>query len=106
MTVISRERRGSFLGLVDRYLRESGYQMTALNNDVEFPAIYAKSDEGYVVSLRFGGEGQAFLRVDTPCVEESEVAESTTLATAPTYEGMEHIPRPNIRSPFWSAGAP
>ncbi|WP_405693210.1 hypothetical protein [Streptomyces sp. NBC_01185] len=80
--------------------------MTALNNDVEFPAIYAKSEEGYVVSLRFGGEGQAFLRVDTPCVEESEVAESTTQATAPTYEGMEHIPRPNIRSPFWSAGAP
>ncbi|MEV3932173.1 hypothetical protein [Streptomyces sp. NPDC049944] len=50
--------------------------------------------------------GQAFLRADTPCVEESEVAESTTPATAPTYEGMENIPRPNIRSPFWSAGAP
>lgn len=77
-----------------------------MNNDGEYPAIYANSEAGYVVSLRFGGEGQAFLRVDTPCVEESEVADSTTRATAPTYEGMENIPRPNIRSPFWSAGAP
>ncbi|WP_323179700.1 hypothetical protein [Streptomyces sp. NBC_00654] len=57
------------------------------------------------MSLRFGGEGQAFLQVDTPCVQESEVADSTSRATAPTYEGMEHIPRPNIRDGFWSAGA-
>lgn len=106
MTVISAERRGSFLGVVDRHLRQSGYRISALNKDADFPAIYARTDEGYTVSLRFGGEGQAFLRIDTPCVEESEVAESTTRATAPTYEGMEHIPRPNIRSPFWSAGAP
>ncbi|WSQ85907.1 hypothetical protein OG722_16690 [Streptomyces sp. NBC_01212] len=106
MTVISAERRGSFLGLVDRHLRKAGYRVEAMNNDVDFPAIYARSTDGYTVSLRFGGEGQAFLRADTPCVEESEVAESTTQATAPTYEGMENIPRPNIRSPFWSAGAP
>lgn len=106
MTVISAERRGSFLGLVDRHLRRSGYQLDALNSDTDFPAIYARTEDGYKVSLRFGGEGQAFLRVDSPCVAESEVAESTTRATAPTYEGMEHIPRPNIRSPFWSAGAP
>ncbi|MFG2534423.1 hypothetical protein ACGFU4_04135 [Streptomyces sp. NPDC048511] len=106
MTVISAERRGSFLGLVDRHLRKSGYQIKAINNDVEYPAVYARDGEGYTVSLRFGGEGQAFLRVDSPCVEKSEVAESTTKATAPTYEGMENIPRPNIRSAFWSAGAP
>ncbi|MFE7749522.1 hypothetical protein [Streptomyces sp. NPDC057428] len=106
MTVISAERRGSFLGIVDRHLRESGFKINAMNNDSEFPAIYAGTEEGYTVSLRFGGAGQAFLRVDTPCVEESEVAESTTRATAPTYEGQEHIPRPNIRSAFWSAGAP
>lgn len=73
---------------------------------MDYPALYAKTSEGYTVSLRFGGDGQAFLRVDTPCVEESEVAESTTRATAPTYDGQEYIPRPNIRSPFWSAGAP
>ncbi|MGW8889876.1 hypothetical protein [Streptomyces sp. NPDC055749] len=105
MTVISPERRGSFLGLVDRFWRKSDYRMEAVNNDEEFPAIYAQTDEGFVVSLRFGGEGQAFLRVDSPCVEKSTVADSTTKPTAPAFEG-EYIPRPNIRSDFWSAGAP
>lgn len=106
MTVISAQRRGSFLGIVDRHMRKSGFKINAANNDPEFPAIYGQTKDGYTVSLRFGGAGQAFLRVDTPCVEESEVAESTTEATAPTYEGQEHIPRPDIRSAFWSAGAP
>ncbi|MCX4970361.1 hypothetical protein OHA98_37495 [Streptomyces sp. NBC_00654] len=105
MTVVSPVRRGSLLGLVDRFWRSNGYRMTAVNNDAEFPAVYAQTEQGFGVSLRFGGEGQAFLQVDTPCVQESEVADSTSRATAPTYEGMEHIPRPNIRDGFWSAGA-
>lgn len=106
MTDISEGRRGSFLGLVDRYWRKSGYRMTAVNNSSEFPAVYARTDDGYRVSLRIGGEGQAFFQVDTPCVQKSEVLDSTSQATAPLYEGMELIPRPNIHSDFWSAGAP
>ncbi|WP_327116327.1 hypothetical protein OG206_15310 [Streptomyces sp. NBC_01341] len=106
MTIVSAERRGSFLGVVDRAWRASGYRMKSINNDPEVPAIFAQTKDGFGVSLIVGGEGQVFFEVDTPCVEESEVAESTTEATAPTYEGQEHIPRPNIRSAFWSAGAP
>uniref|UniRef100_A0A8D3WGS3 Lipoprotein n=4 Tax=Streptomyces TaxID=1883 RepID=A0A8D3WGS3_STRFA len=106
MTIVSPERRGNFLGVVDRAWRASGYRMKSINNDPDVPAIFAQTEDGFGVSLIVGGEGQVFFEVDTPCVEESEVAESTTQATAPTYEGMEHIPRPNIRSPFWSAGAP
>ncbi|MEU5657425.1 hypothetical protein ABZ802_17625 [Streptomyces sp. NPDC047737] len=106
MTIVSAERRGNFLGLVDRSWRKSGYRMKSVNNDPEVPAMFAQTKDGFGVSLIVGGEGQVFFEVDTPCVEESEVAESTTRATAPTYEGQEHIPRPNIRSPFWSAGAP
>lgn len=106
MTIVSAERRGSFLGVVDRLWRKSGYRMKSINNDPDVPAIFAETKDGFGVSLIVGGEGQVFFEVDTPCVEKSEVAESTTQATAPTYEGMEHIPRPNIRSPFWSAGAP
>ncbi|MEU6954757.1 hypothetical protein [Streptomyces sp. NPDC045714] len=34
------------------------------------------------------------------------MADSTSQATAPLYEGVELIPRPNIHSDFWSAGAP
>ncbi|MFJ8616748.1 hypothetical protein ACIRD4_12915 [Streptomyces clavifer] len=106
MTIVSEGRRGSFLGVVDRSWRNSGYRIKSINNDPDVPAIFAQTKDGFGVSLIVGGEGQVFFEVDSPCVEESEVAESTTKPTAPTYEGMEHIPRPNIRSPFWSAGAP
>ncbi|MFF7012626.1 hypothetical protein ACFY9Y_26620 [Streptomyces fimicarius] len=103
MTDISAARRGNFLGVVDRFWRKSGYRMTTVNNSAEFPAIYARTSDGFRVSLRIGGKGQAFFQVDTPCVRESEVADSTSKATAPLYEGMEFIPRPNIHSDFWSA---
>ncbi|MET7503788.1 hypothetical protein [Streptomyces microflavus] len=106
MTDVSDVRRGNLLGVVDRYWRKSGYRMTAVNNDEVFPAIYARTRDGFSVSLRIGGEGQAFFQVDTPCVRESEVADSTSQATAPLYEGMEFIPRPNIHSDFWSAQTP
>ncbi|MCQ1576463.1 hypothetical protein NNW97_05960 [Streptomyces parvus] len=103
MTNISAERRGGFLGVVDRFWRKSGYEMTAVNNSVEFPAIYARTIDGYRLSLRIGGEGQAFFQVDTPCVRNSEVARSTSPATAFLDPGAELIPRPNIHSDFWSA---
>ncbi|MEV7249489.1 hypothetical protein ACPXCO_16060 [Streptomyces cyaneofuscatus] len=105
MTDISAARRGNLLGVVDRFWRKSGYRMTAVNNDAEFPAVYARTPDGFGVRLRIGGKGQAFFQVDTPCVRESAVADPTTKATAPLYEG-EFIPRPNIHSDFWSAEAP
>ncbi|PCG81877.1 hypothetical protein CIB93_33085 [Streptomyces sp. WZ.A104] len=106
MTHISVARRGNLLGVVDRFWRKSGYRMTVVNNDAEFPAIYARTHDGFGMRLRIGGKGQAFFQVDTPCVRESEVADSTSQATAPLYEGMEFIPRPNIHSDFWSAETP
>ncbi|MFF3973719.1 hypothetical protein ACFYZ6_28245 [Streptomyces rubiginosohelvolus] len=41
--------------------------------------------------------------MDTPCVRESEVADSTSPATAFLAPDAEFIPRPNIHSDFWSA---
>nr|WP_328696162.1 hypothetical protein [Streptomyces sp. NBC_00342] len=58
------------------------------------------------MTLSVGAKGQAFFEVDSPCVEESEVAESTTPPNGPSYEGVYPLPRPNVRSDFWSAGAP
>ncbi|MEU0299229.1 hypothetical protein ABZ252_07105 [Streptomyces sp. NPDC006175] len=106
MTVVSVERRGNFLGVVERFWRNGGYHIKAVNKDSEFPAIYARTSDGFGVSLSFGGKGQAFFEVDSPCVEKSEVADPTTPPNGPSYEGVYPIPRPNIRSPFWSAGAP
>lgn len=106
MTIVSKERRGSFLGLIDRLWRKSEYRIKAINKDAEFPAIYAQTKDGFGVSLSIGGAGQAFFEVDSPCVNESEVRDSTTPPNGPAYEGVYPLPRPNVRSDFWSAGAP
>ena len=106
MTIISSERRGSFLGVVDRFWKQGGYKIKGVNNNADSPAIYARTEDGFEVSLIFGGKGQAFFQVDSPCVEKSEVAESTTPPNGPAYEGVYPLPRPNVRSDFWSAGAP
>ncbi|WLQ41755.1 hypothetical protein P8A22_18240 [Streptomyces laculatispora] len=105
MTVVSDQRRGSFLGLVERAWRKRDYRIKGVNNDQDSPAIYAQTSGGFGVSLIFGG-GQAFFEVDSPCVEESEVVESTTPPNGPSYEGVYPLPRPNVHSDFWSAGAP
>lgn len=105
MTIVSAGRRGSFLGVVDRYWRKSGYRIKAINNSTEVPAIYAQTKDGFGVSLVIGGKGQAFFEVDSPCVKESEVAESTTKPNGPAYEDVYPLPRPNVHSDFWSAEA-
>ncbi|GGZ09271.1 hypothetical protein CP967_15815 [Streptomyces nitrosporeus] len=106
MTVVSAERRGNFLGLVERSWRASGYRFESVNNDPEAPAVFARTEDGFGVGLVVGGEGQVFFEVDSPCVEVSEVADPTSRATAALDAGAEGIPRPRVRSPFWSAGAP
>lgn len=106
MTIVSESRRGSFLGVVDRFWRKSGYRIKGINRDADLPAIYAQTSDGFGVTLSIGGEGQAFLEVDSPCVKESAVADSTTPPNGPSYEGIYPIPRPNIHSDFWSANTP
>ncbi|WTE60757.1 hypothetical protein OG784_19225 [Streptomyces sp. NBC_01617] len=105
MTIVSAERRGGFLGVVDRFWRKGGYRIKAINNDVDVPAIFAQTKDGFGVTLSIGGKGQAFFEVDSPCVEESEVAESSTPPNGPAYEDVYPLPRPNVHSDFWSAGA-
>ena len=105
MTIVSAERRGSLLGVVDRFWRQNGYRIKAINNDVDVPAIFAQTKDGFGVTLSIGGKGQAFFEVDSPCVEESDVAESTTPPNGPSYEDVYPLPRPNVHSDFWSARA-
>lgn len=105
MTVISEQRRGSFLGVIERFWKKSGYRITAVNDNKEAPAVYADSPDGFGISVVFGYKGQAFFEVATPCVRESEVAEPTSPPNGPTYPPGQ-IPTPNVRSPFWSAETP
>lgn len=104
MTVISAERRGGFLGVVERFWKASGWKITAANASQERPRLYAVSPDGFGISLLFGHQGQAFFEVTTPCVDESKVSAPKRAANGRTYEG--DIPTPNVRSDFWSATTP
>ncbi|MFF2013289.1 hypothetical protein ACFVWY_30090 [Streptomyces sp. NPDC058195] len=102
MTIVSRVRRGNFLGVVERMWGSRDYRIKSVNNDMDFPAIFAQTRDGFGVALIVGGEGQVFFEVDSPCVEESEVVGPVAEPGRQLPVGTEIIPRPNIHSDFWS----
>ncbi len=105
LTVISERQRGAFLGVVERAWKKAGYRHLGVNASAGSPATYFETEDGFRVRLLIGGGGQAFFEVATPCVGKSQVAPPSSASGNPSSAGG-HIPRPNIRSPFWSAGAP
>lgn len=104
MTEISEQRRGDFLGLVERFWKSSDYRIKTVNPSKNMPAIYARSPDGFDIRVRVGYKGQAFFQVTSPCVGELKVALPTKMANGRTYDG--EIPTPNVRSDFWSAETP
>ncbi|MFJ9324310.1 hypothetical protein [Streptomyces globisporus] len=102
MTVVSPERRQTFLDRAENFWRKNGYRIKAVNKDEKFPAVYAVTGSGFGVSVSFRGKGQAFLEADSPCVKESKVAAPTTEPNGPAYKDVYPLPRPNVRSDFWS----
>ncbi|WP_249401195.1 hypothetical protein [Streptomyces sp. PKU-MA01144] len=104
MTIISDERRGSFLGVVERHWKKDGYVITTVRKHKENPAIFATSPEGFQVVLEFGYRGQASVDVTSPCVTESEVTEPPRQPIDPGSPAAEGFPY--IRSDFWSAETP
>ncbi|MFD4762651.1 hypothetical protein ACFWOJ_28470 [Streptomyces sp. NPDC058439] len=105
MTIVSAERRQNFLDQVEKFWRGSDYRIKAKNNDKEFPAVYAQTKAGFGISVSFRGKGQAFFEADSPCVKESKVADPASKPNGPAYEGVYPLPRPNVHSDYWSAGA-
>ncbi|MFJ8669304.1 hypothetical protein [Streptomyces sp. NPDC093600] len=105
MTIISEQRRGNFLGVVERFWKNSGYAISGVNPSQEMPALFAKSPDGFQLTLKIGYKGQAIFSVITPCVEHSDVAEPTAKPNGPAYP-LGQIPTPNVRSDFWSATTP
>ncbi|WP_103534901.1 hypothetical protein [Streptomyces sp. SM11] len=104
MTVVSEQRRGNFLGVVERFWKASGYRIDLVNPSRDMPTIIATSPDGFGVQVDFGYKGQAFFEVTSPCVDKSKVAPPTKMANGRMYEG--EIPTPNVRSDFWSAETP
>ncbi|WP_257137981.1 MULTISPECIES: hypothetical protein [unclassified Streptomyces] len=104
MTEVSEQRRGNFLGVVERFWKSSDYRIEMVNPSKEMPEIIATSRDGFGISVLIGHKGQAFFEATSPCVEKSKVAGPKRAANGRTYEG--EIPTPNVRSDFWSAETP
>ncbi|MFE2034478.1 hypothetical protein ACFXBB_14715 [Streptomyces scopuliridis] len=105
MTIVSETRRGSLLGVVERYWKEQGYTITSVDSDKKFPAIDARTAENFQVSVAVGDKGQFFFDVVTPCFVESEVSRPKTKANGTPFEGPK-VPDPSVHSDFWSASTP
>ncbi|MFG3348252.1 hypothetical protein ACGF1Z_24730 [Streptomyces sp. NPDC048018] len=104
-TIVSEQRWGSFLGVIERSWRKSGYEITGTNPSREMPSVFARTPDRFDLTVEVGYKGQVFFDVTTPCVDESEVAESTTRPNGPAHP-LGKIPTPNVRSDFWSAATP
>ncbi|MFH8614999.1 hypothetical protein ACH4E8_07960 [Streptomyces sp. NPDC017979] len=105
MTIISEERRGNFLGVTERFWKKSGYKIISVNPSKEHPSVIARSSEGYAIRLTIGDKGQAFFEAITPCVKPSDVPPPASDSNGEDYS-HNGAPYPNVRSDFWSAGAP
>ncbi|MCX5387883.1 hypothetical protein [Streptomyces sp. NBC_00083] len=102
LTVVSEQRRGNLLGVVERAWRAKGYAITSTNPSRQFPSIVATTPDRFAVEVSVGGQGQFFFSVTTPCFTRSAVPDPTTQPNIPQREGEFPI-RPDIHDNFWSA---
>ena len=103
MTIISAERRGWFLGVLERHLNNTGYTLVATSPTGL--VAHFKTQDGFQLEVLIGPNGQAHLSITTPCVEKSDVAQPTSKPNGPDYSKQE-LPAPNVKSTFWSSDEP
>ncbi|MFI6704102.1 hypothetical protein ACIBJC_35090 [Streptomyces sp. NPDC050509] len=105
MTIVSEERRGNLLGVLERLWKKQGYEITGTNPSKEAPAIFARTPEDFRMSVVVGAKGQFLFSLATPCFIKSDVAPPKTAANGTPFEG-EDVPYPSVHSDFWSATTP
>ncbi|MCY0948606.1 hypothetical protein [Streptomyces sp. H27-S2] len=105
LTIVSEQRRGSLLGIIERAWKEHGYKITNVNTSPTFPAIFASTPGGYSLSVEVAGEGQFFLEAATPCLDDTGVQEPTTTPNTPKRT-TPYPQRPDVHDGFWSATTP
>nr|WP_145487079.1 MULTISPECIES: hypothetical protein [Streptomyces] len=104
MTITAPERRGGFLGVVERFWKKEGYKITSVHDSADMPAIFATAPDGFEVGLEFGYKGQAGFHVISPCVTESKVTDPPRKPLGPASPESKGLPY--IHSDFWSASTP
>ncbi|MCX4691773.1 hypothetical protein [Streptomyces sp. NBC_01408] len=105
LTIVSQQRRGALLGVIERDWKGRGYVIKSVRADPEMPAIYAETPDGYILTAKVGGEGQFFLQGATPCLTDHPVQDPATKPNTPV-RNVPFPPRPDTQDEFWSATTP
>ncbi|PVE08607.1 hypothetical protein Y717_15470 [Streptomyces scopuliridis RB72] len=105
MTIVSKERRGNLLGVVERDWTARGYRITSVRASGEVPAIFAATPDDFRMRVAVGGGGQFFFSITTPCFAESAVPDPATEPNTPQRAGDYPQP-PDVHDDFWSSKAP
>ncbi|MFG2750590.1 hypothetical protein [Streptomyces xanthophaeus] len=105
LTIVSEQRRGALLGVIERAWKDRGYTITSVNPHKVFPAIYASTPDGFVLEVKVGGEGQFFIKAATPCLADHPVQAPRAKPNTPVRNDT-YPPRPDVQDEFWSATTP
>ncbi|MFC6987207.1 hypothetical protein [Streptomyces cirratus] len=105
LTIVSEQRRGALLGVIEREWTGRGYKVTSVNKNPVFPAMRASTPDGYSLSAEVAAEGQFFLDAATPCLADSPVQAPTAEPNTPVRT-TPYPQRPDVKDDFWSATTP
>ncbi|WP_371665347.1 hypothetical protein OG306_13825 [Streptomyces sp. NBC_01241] len=105
LTVVSEQRRGNLLGLVQRYWERQGFRVVSANSDKDMPRIRARDADGFTVSLEVGNIGNVSVSAGLGCAENSAMTYPTGTPGHPGGPKAEEL-RPREHSAFWSSNEP
>ncbi|MFB8037753.1 hypothetical protein ACFC5Z_33480 [Streptomyces sp. NPDC056004] len=105
LTVVSEQRRGHLLGLVQRYWEQQGFQAVSVGSDKDMPRIRARDADGFTVSLDVGSVGNVSVSAGVSCAVNSAMTYPKGAPGHPGGPEAEEL-RPRQRSEFWSYSEP
>ncbi|MDI3389853.1 hypothetical protein QIS99_27215 [Streptomyces sp. B-S-A8] len=105
-TKISEQRRGAFLGLIERHWKKNGYTLTGADADPEMPSLFAKTPDSFAISVEFGYKGAAYFTITSPCAAESSLTFPAGTPGKPDGPEEKPDPTPSHESDYWSSAGP
>ena len=107
-TAVSFARLGALLGTVERHWLRRGWTLQAVIPDRRRPGMYARTPDGFQLSLDVGAAGNVYLGATSPPVHDASDARPHHPPGTPgtdEYPGTDGdlAPLPATVCPFWSA---
>ncbi|MGX8906338.1 hypothetical protein ACR820_14120 [Streptomyces netropsis] len=105
-TKISEQRRGNFLGVVQGNWEKKGYELTGADADKDMPSLFAKTQDGFTISVEIGYKGAAYFSIASPCASDSPLSFPNGTPGKPGRPDAKVDQVPRHESEFWSSVKP